>query len=424
MKEILLVTGGNGYIGHDFTELAALVGFRIILLGRREVRASRRQNIQLIRWSMTSEIPDKAIKEAMGDGRIIAVVHLAHDWENDRLNDGKENIQCCKNILEYTRRIGCPKFIFASSVNAAKNARNAYGRVKWQQEQLLKNPGEIAARIGFVYGGKRNSQWGILCNIVEAIPVLPIIGANRPIHPIHLKDTINDLLGLVRNTINDGQIYYVAGRYSLTFGKFLQLFAHYYLGRGLFIINLPEGPIIALATLASHIGLFSSNLIERLNGLTNLQAIDPTVVVFTPSSDISDIEKKLSEDGSSTRRYLIREAQILMAYLNSRPGYSAIKRYVRYSEIHVKGQLLYLGWHKQIWPSLIAFSDTRATPNTPHSLLHEKLNTSLQILEFAGGKPSPYYQFADRSWLRTALTLLVLAAMEVVLVPLRYFQSR
>ena len=140
---------------------------------------------------------------------------------------------------------------------------------------------------------------------------------------------------------------------------------------------MPAGPVIALAKLASHIGLLSPNLIERLNGLANIKPIDPALGTFTPSSDISDIEQKLADDGSSTRRNLIREAQVLMTYLSSRPGYSAIKRYVRYAELHSKGQRLFLGWHKQIWPSLIAFSDTRFNQKLTRILLNDKLDTSL-----------------------------------------------
>ena len=115
MKKVLLVTGGNGYIGSAFSELAALDGFRIIQLGRRKARTAGGQSFQFIHWSMKSKIPDNAIKKAIGHGKINAILHFAHDWENDRLNDGKENILCCQNILEYSRRIGCPKFILASS---------------------------------------------------------------------------------------------------------------------------------------------------------------------------------------------------------------------------------------------------------------------------------------------------------------------
>ncbi len=65
--------------------------------------------------------------------------------------------------------------------------------MKWQVEQLLDRQGEVAARVGLVYGGPRQAMFGLLCTLVERAPVLPMIDPWREVQPIHLREVARGL---------------------------------------------------------------------------------------------------------------------------------------------------------------------------------------------------------------------------------------
>ena len=210
----LLITGGTGYIGSRLVEMAVSNGHQVTLLGKNENDVQCRT----LSWRLGDAIPKTAFLSDDVE-KVDVVIHLAHDWNVN----GKEkniNLDGSRILLDSIRKNRIPRFIFCSSVSARWSALNQYGRTKAQVENLLDGEGEISARVGLVYGGKRRAMWGAICKLVDISPVLPMFGINKPVQPIHVDEVCYGLLRLASIENIDRPTYGLAAPHAVKFGDF------------------------------------------------------------------------------------------------------------------------------------------------------------------------------------------------------------
>ncbi|MGE5505885.1 MAG: NAD-dependent epimerase/dehydratase family protein [Actinomycetota bacterium] len=260
----LLITGATGYIGDRLVEMALAAGHSVTVLGR---RPSARP-VRNVPWDLDRPVPDDAF------AGVDAVIHLAHQWQKGDEPEGEDaNTTGTRALLDAARRHGVARFVFGSTIVARPDALNKYGRNKALTEGLLQRPGEVAARIGLVYGGALQALWGTMCRVAGLGPVLPMLGVDQPVQPIHRDEVCEGLLRLATLPTLSQTVYVLAGSQPMTFGAFLKLIARQRLGRRLWLLPIPLKLALAAVDLLALVPGLPKVGRERVLGLAGMRTL-------------------------------------------------------------------------------------------------------------------------------------------------------
>ncbi len=347
----VIVTGATGYIGERLVALARAQGRAVTVLGRP-------------RWSLGDGLPSDL---AAADQ---AVIHLAHDWRNqDELN-----LEGTRALVESARAAGVGRFVFVSSQSAREDAANIYGRMKWRIEQELQAPREVAARVGLVYGGKMQAQYGLLSKLTK-LPVLPMIDPWREVQPIHLDEVCRGLL-LLADGEQTGWVG-LAGPVPVRFGTVLKALARELHGKSLPIIPVPLRLALLACDVSAAIPVGPTVDRERVLGLAGTRTMPCAEHLAALGLEVQPIEVGLRGERAS-RRLLLAEGRTLLHYILGRqPGSALIRRYVR--ALGATGQTgpLPLSGLSRRFPALVRFGE----PIGGESLLAHRLALASALVE-------------------------------------------
>ena len=326
MIQHVIMTGANGYIGSRLVEIARSQGRRVAVLTRQpagEAGAAPRR----VAWSLGEPLPAAALDPAL-PAREQALIHLAHDWRNPPGGgeDGGLNLEGTRALLQSCRGAGLGRFVFVSSQSARADAANIYGRVKWHIEQELAD-GEVAARVGLVYGGKQQAMFGMLSRLTKLAPALPMIDPWREVQPIHLDEVC---LGLLR--LADGrQTGWVglAGPVGMPFGRFLATLAREFHGKRLPILPVPLRAALLACDLSAAVPFGPTVDRERVLGLAGTRPMECAEHLQDLGLAVKPLEAGLRGEPAS-RKAVLAEGRVLLAFvLGAKPDNALLRRYAR-----------------------------------------------------------------------------------------------
>ena len=423
----LVITGADGYIGQRLTAQAAAHGVAVTVL-------ARRPGVRRVVWSLGLPVPDAAFARDPVAGPVDAVIHLAHHWTTEGDEAADPNIGGTAALLAAARRHGVPRFVFASSLSAQPAALNRYGRVQWRIEQLLSGTGEIAARIGLVYGGPRRGMWGTLCRIASLGPVVPMVTPWRQVQPIHLDDLCRGLLLLAGapGPVTDPAhgVAVLADPEPLSFSRFLSLVARQVADRHLVVLPVPLAPILVILHLVNRLPFLPRVERERVLGLAGLPVVASGDSLRRLGLTLRPLEAGLAAERPGRhhdrrRRALIREGLVLLGYVRGRsPEPALVRRYVRAVEVHGTGIPLPMPGLLAGWPRLMRLVEPLPASRTPgQRLLSERLHIAALLVDATpdGGRR---YDYRGESPVSAVLRLFVIVALEVVAMPFRLTLAR
>jgi nucleoside-diphosphate-sugar epimerase len=252
----LLVTGASGYIGKRFVAMARSDGHTVVAPGR-----TAAPDAEFFPWSLGEDMPSAALTG------VDAVIHLAHSWRADASGASHLNAEAGERLAREALAANVPRFVFASSTSARPTALNAYGRVKHAMETgfaaLPQAAGRIvSARIALVYGGEPAGQYATMRKLTALTPILPMVGIDRMVQPIHLDEVCRALLVLALSPALKEPVYVIAGA-PMRFGQWLKLLRKVQTGRGLMLIPVPLGLLLWMSKLTHLVPR------ERLLGLAS-----------------------------------------------------------------------------------------------------------------------------------------------------------
>jgi nucleoside-diphosphate-sugar epimerase len=307
MPPRLLITGASGYIGARLVRLALQAGFEVAVLGS----PSPGGPAPVHPWRLGDEPSPEAL------AGISALLHLGHSWTGDGAGAGEANVNLigAERLARAGLSAGIDHFVFASTTSARAEALNNYGRVKHAIEQrLLALPGAagrvLVARIGLVYGGPERGQYGLMSKLVDLTPVLPMIGLDRRVQPIHLDEVCEALLRLARDPPQDRPIFVMAAPEPVTFAAWLRTLRRARTGRGLILVPVP----ISLALLACDLTLLAPFLPtvdrERVLGLAGAAPMASAGDLAALGLALADPAVQLA-GGKAARRRTLAEAAAL-----------------------------------------------------------------------------------------------------------------
>ncbi len=324
-KRVLILTGATGYIGKRLVEILLQDGREVVLLSRAPKPGAATREIA---WSLGDGVPAEAMSAGVAPAEH-AVIHLAHNWR-DTSEDGEDprsNLAGTRALLESARALGIERFVFVSSQSAREDAANVYGRLKWRIEQLLQAPGDVAARVGLVYGGPKDAQYGLLSKLTKLAPVLPMIDPWREVQPIHLDEVCMGLLKLA----DGAQTGWVglAGPKPVRFGVVLQTLARELHGKRLPIVPIPLRLALLACDVSARIPVGPTIDRERVLGLAGTRNMECAAQLAELGLDVRSLEDGLRGEREN-RRLLLAEGRTLLHYaLGRQPNPALIRRYVR-----------------------------------------------------------------------------------------------
>jgi nucleoside-diphosphate-sugar epimerase len=318
----LIVTGGRGYIGRALVETAVVMGRGVTLLSRDGQGVST--GVRHVPWRLGESLPLEALDPCL-PLNAQAVVHVAHNWRDAGL-DTSINLKGAQILRDSCRQLGLGRLLFVSSQSARPDALNVYGRVKWQIEQLFDGPHEVSLRVGLVYGGPRTAQYGLLCRIVMATSVMPMVAPHQPVQPIHRNEVARGIV-LAADSGAAGMMG-LAGA-PIPFAQFLDTLAWRLRGGRMLLIPVPLGLILRLCAITNALPLTPHIDRERILGLAGTRAMPTAADLERLGLEVVPFaEGMLAESGA--RRALLAEGRAMLRYvLRSEPGGALVRRYAR-----------------------------------------------------------------------------------------------
>ena len=376
MPPRLVLTGASGYIGARLVERARRRGCEIVVLGSPPAGSE----VAAIPWRL-GEVPRiTAFLDAT------AVVHLAHDWSSDRLHGtGPENANLAgaEILADTARGAGLSRFVFASSTSARPEALNAYGKIKFAIEERLRalpwSEGRIfCARIGLVYGGPERAQYGLMTKLAS-LPVLPMIGLDREVQPIHVDEACDGLLALALNPPLGRQTVVLASPAPVTFGAWLRALRRARHGRSMLLVPVPTVFALKACDWSKRISFVPTIERERVLGLAGAAPMPSGPDLAALGLWLRDPERALMEI-RPVRRRLIAESAAMLRYVAGRRVRSpaAIIRLARVLR-HDPAFRRALPWATVRWPGLLRFVEP-LRPSAPHGL-SRRLHLAAMVVE-------------------------------------------
>lgn len=316
----LIVTGGAGYIGRAVVSKAVAAGLRVTVLSRDG--HAEAGNLRNISWKLGEPLPEDAL-DATLPPNAQALVHLAHDWTDISAVDNL-NLTGALALRDSARRLGLGRLVFVSSQSARPDALNVYGRLKWLTEQLFDRSNEVSLRVGLVYGGPRRGQYGLLCRLVMATSVMPMIAPRQSVQPIHRDEVARGVLHALTREVK-GPIGLAAAE-PIPFAEFLDTLAWRMRGGRIWLVPVPLRPMLWLSAMTSLVPFLPRIDRERILGLAGTRSNPTAADLVSLGLEIKPFAATIVEEPAA-RRALLAECQTMLRYvLRQRPSGALIRR--------------------------------------------------------------------------------------------------
>ncbi len=401
----IIITGGTGYLGDRVVQIALRQGHRVTLLGADHSMGAQRA----VPWRLADPVPETLWSEPAD-----AIIHLAHLWHAPGPEADDVNVSGTAALLAAARRAGVPCFIFASSLSARADALNQYGRIKYRIETLLERDGEIAARIGLVYGGPRQSLWDTLVRFT-ASPVLPVIGISQPVQPIHLDDVAEGLLRLAALRAPRPHQVVLAGA-PIAFGDFLRAVALRQHGRRPILLPLPLPLVLHCLRAPGKIGLPVHGIQERILGLAGITLQPGAADAARLGLSLRSLDAGLAEGAKHRPAARAAEAAAYLRYiLNRSPSAAVLRRYLRGWRRYEFGDLVLPPILKKC-PSLMRLAEPLSGDRRPRAqAVRARLHAAAVLAEAEPGFSARFYASTPHSPLAAALRMFAVGTVEAAL---------
>lgn len=310
----LVITGASGYLGGQFLKACSTAGFDVICLSSSVTSMRNTQNISFKHWIMGEGVS----KEILAGADVF--IHFAHIW--DQVSDDCPlemdlNLLGAVRLLENVIDSSCKRFIYVSTTAAHSSALNRYGKVKYLTEDLLRNLNSeklIIAKIGFIYGGDEKGLFGLLSKLVKIYPIMPLVGKNIMLQPIHIGEVVAGLLKLSTIRLPKTKFIVLASEKQVSFGDYLKVLRFGLTGKSIFFIPINLNAVLVLSRLLSLIPFAPQVSAERIYGLVGAKCIS-TDSNKPLNLEIKDPVIEISNIKNLRRSILIRESCSYLSYI-------------------------------------------------------------------------------------------------------------
>jgi nucleoside-diphosphate-sugar epimerase len=383
----MLITGASGFIGGHMVGVALAQGYVVKTLSRSTASIPARVPE---RQRYIGELPGKIPIEAFQ--KVSVVVHCAAWVKAGPEMARSVNVEGTLKVAEIAFQEKVETFIFLSSQSARPDATSDYGRSKYLAEQTLlsrfSNTGLkiIILRPGLVTGPGHQGLYHRLCRMVDAWPILPLLGGGRSIvQPIHIDDLCYAIFRCDQMAAQlNGRILNLGYPGGVVLAEFLQALASGRTGRKKFTITVPIWPTAAALSMTERVGLSLPITSVNVKGLSKVERMETQEDMAFLGVAIRPLEVLLRDD----LRYdsaLLREARLISHYLlHIMPS---IDLQIRYADALSRLKITLDRDEERLWriveryPNALRMIDSGLAFIKPQGGIRRKLYTMLAILE-------------------------------------------
>jgi nucleoside-diphosphate-sugar epimerase len=262
----VVVSGAGGFLGGHLVRAFVARGWAVRALVRRPDAASLPASVRIGQ----ADLPDVLDETPLGGADV--VVHAA--WatrETDPARADRQNVHGTLRLLEAARRAGVGRVVFVSSVAAALDAPNHYGRSKAAVEALLDPARDLVVRPGTVLARGGGGIFGLMRDLMRTVHVVPLFGGGRqPLQTVHVDDVGEAIARAIERGVTGA--LNVAEPDPRSFRDVLRMTAARMGTRCLFV-PLPFGPALAAVRAMERAGLPTPLRSESLLGMQGLRAV-------------------------------------------------------------------------------------------------------------------------------------------------------
>ena len=268
MQPTIAITGANGFIGQQLTQLFSKQGWHVKALVRNpnnsQAGASNKlPGVTFVQYDLFHPFDTQLLKNCN------AVIHAAYVTHTQHPTANQINQSSLKQLVEAAHQSNT-HLIYISSFSAHENATSGYGQSKLACEQLLDPNKHCIIKPGLVIG--KSGLAGKIIQQINKRSLFPLIGGGlQPIQTIAVDDLCQILFNCVCKQTTGK--YWVASPEVINLKMLYSAIAEAN-HKSIKFINLPEWPIALAFQLAEalHIPLpFSS---ENLRGLQQLRSFE------------------------------------------------------------------------------------------------------------------------------------------------------
>jgi NADH dehydrogenase len=261
----VVVTGASGFLGGHLCRTFVARGWAVRALARRPDATAVPPGVPVARLDLPDHVDPTALAGAD------ALVHAA--WatrETDDARAERQNVEGTRALVAAARAAGVRRVVFVSSVAAAPDAPNAYGRTKAAAERLL-DARDLVIRPGTILARGGGGIFGLMRDLMAKVHVVPLFGGGRqPLQTVHVDDVCEGIARAIERGVT-GAIN-VAEPDPLSFRDVLVMMAARMHVRCLFV-PLPFAPALLAVRTIERIGLPSPLRSESLLGMKGLRAV-------------------------------------------------------------------------------------------------------------------------------------------------------
>lgn len=278
MSKIYL-TGGNGYVGRYLVPVLLKKSHTINLLvfGNNLDQYFKTNNINLIR----GDIRDKNLLIETVKGCDI-IIHLGAIVGSYNLVDNMEiNYHGTKNLIDACNIHGIKRFIFISSVSAARKAQGPYGKSKKLAEDAIISSGldYTILRPTTIMGRESLGLNRIIKNVNRFNFFIPMVGFGyNTRHPVYILDFVDLIIKSINKKISFKKVYEVGGERVIKFRDLVKLVNKKLGNKDKLIIPIPKQFVYLLALIFERINSTAPFTTEHVNALGENTNMNTTMI--------------------------------------------------------------------------------------------------------------------------------------------------
>lgn len=375
--ELVLVTGGTGFIGQAVVRALLQAGFRVRVLTRSAAELPAHPNLETVTGNMTAPISLEIACQGVS-----RVVHLAARKSDER-DSVAVNVEGAKALRAACEKAGVRQIINLSTQSAKLTKRGTYGETKKQADEILaaSSVPVLTLRSSLVYGGDASGVFQTILTYAK-LPVIPVIGdGDYRFRPIHRDDLAAAIVHAAQTPPRRG-MYDAGGPDLLSFDDLVRKILE---AKGLRkpLMHLPVWMALILARLPKS-PLTRSNVLGSAEDVT--MDIDPFIRDFRVT--LRPFERGLAEALAAEAKpadptEITDEALFLLRYVRSatggwRPSEEDAKRYLHALAVHGISQAPSLSRRAR---RRIGALDTITRLKYPQCVLQQKLLVAAAIAE-------------------------------------------
>jgi NADH dehydrogenase len=246
----VVVAGGNGFLGRQFTIALSEAGHDVTVLSRRKPHETPGEN-----WVAGDVTRPDGLKDALAgaDAVIDAVQFPKSPVENPKKGYTFEQVdlQGTKNLVDAARAANVAHFVDISGTGAAQTARYHWLRFKWQEEQYIIGSGVpyTIFRPSWVFGPGDVSLNRFL-GFARFLPFIPVIGGGSRISPLFVNDLAAHVVAAVAAGPKSGT-FEIGGPSVLTMNEIVRT-ALKVAGKRRFLLPQPASLMKVVASAIQH----------------------------------------------------------------------------------------------------------------------------------------------------------------------------